>query len=74
MLFRSSFLAGVLGGKLAAITDRIEQGTIDLPWYGLGRLGGQADYYLLFVIASAVLGAVALASSPFFARVLKDKA
>ena len=72
--FLSSFLAGVLGGKLAAITDKIEQGTIELPWYGIGRLGGQADYYLLFVIASGALGVVALATSPFFARVLRDKA
>jgi POT family proton-dependent oligopeptide transporter len=72
--FLSSFLAGVLGGKLAAITDAIEQGKVALPWYGIGRLGGQADYYLLFVIASAALGAVALASSPFFAKVLKEKA
>jgi POT family proton-dependent oligopeptide transporter len=72
--FLSSFLAGVLGGKLASITDAIEQGKLALPWYGIGRLGGQADYYLLFVIASGALGVVALASSPFFTRVLKEKA
>jgi len=72
--FLSSFLAGVVGGELAAITGSIERGTTALPWYGLGRLGGQADYYLLFVIASGALGVVALVTSPFFARVLRDKA
>ena len=72
--FLSSFLAGVLGGYLAATTEAIEQGTISLPWYSWFRLGGQADYYLLFVIVSVVLGLVALATSPFFSRVLKEKA
>ena len=72
--FVSSFLAGVLGGQLAAITDRIEQGAIALPWYGIGRIGGQADYYLLFVLASGALGVFVLAISPLFSRVLKSKA
>jgi hypothetical protein len=72
--FLSSFLAGVIGGELAAITESIEQGKLGLPWYGIGRIGGQADYYLLFVIASGALGLIALASSGFFARVLRDKA
>lgn len=72
--FLSSFLAGVLGGYLASTTEAIEAGTMSLPWYGWFRIGGQADYYLLFVIVSVVLGVVALASSPFFTRVLKEKA
>lgn len=72
--FLSSFLAGVLGGYLAATTDAIEQGAIKLPWYSIGRLGGQADYYMLFVILSVGAGVVALATSPFFSRILKEKA
>jgi POT family proton-dependent oligopeptide transporter len=72
--FLSSFLAGVLGGYLAATTDAIEQGTMSLPWYPWFRLGGQADYYLLFVIVSGAMGTVALVSSGFFSRILKDKA
>ncbi len=72
--FLSSFLAGVLGGYLAATTEAIEQGTMSLPWYGWFRLGGQADYYLLFVIVSALMGAIALATSGYFSRILKENA
>ncbi len=72
--FLSSFLAGVLGGYLAATTEAIEQGKMALPWYGIGRVGGLADYYLLFVIISVLMGVVALASSRYFSRILKDKA
>jgi dipeptide/tripeptide permease len=72
--FLSSFLAGVLGGYLAATTEAIEQGTMSLPWYGWFRLGGQADYYLLFVIVSALMGGIALATSGFFSRILRENA
>jgi len=59
--FLSSFMAYVIGGKLAGLTDRIEKGEIKLPW----SFGGDADFFALFVVTSFGAGAVILIFSPW---------
>ena len=51
--FVSSFLANLGGGLVAAQVEAIERGEIALPW----RLGGQADFFMLFVVSSGGGGA-----------------
>jgi len=50
--FVSSFLANLGGGLVAAQVDAVERGEIALPW----RLGGQADFFMLFVVAAGLAG------------------
>ena len=44
---RVEFLANLGGGLVAAQVEAIERGDIALPWH----LGGQADFFMLFVVA-----------------------
>lgn len=62
--FLSSFMAYVIGGKLAGMTDRIEKGEIKLPW----SFGGQADFFFLFVATSFGAGALILILSPWLKK------
>ncbi len=70
--FLSNVVAGKLGGMLAGQVEGIEKGTVLLPWYPWFKLGGQADFYLMFVIASFVAGLLALAATPFIKKLIKD--
>jgi len=70
--FLSNFLANKLGGTLAGLTEGIEQGKIDLFWYRWFRLGGQADFYLLFVIAAGGAGILMLVLVPLMKRLARE--
>ncbi len=62
--FLSSFMAYVIGGKLAGLTERIEKGEIKLPW----SFGGNADFFVLFVVTSFGAGGVILLFSPWLKK------
>ena len=66
--FISSFLANLGGGIIASYVKQIEDGQIELPWYGWFRLGGRADFFLLFVISSVGAGLIILVFSPLLRR------
>ena len=68
--FASSFIANVAGGLIAAQVEAIERGTIALPWH----LGGQADFFMLFVVAAGVAAAIMLALAPLMNRLAGDRA
>jgi POT family proton-dependent oligopeptide transporter len=70
--FLSSVIANKVGGMMAAQVEGIEQGTVELFWYPWFRLGGQADFFLLFVISSMGAGLVILALTPTLKRLIKD--
>jgi len=65
--FVSSFLANLGGGLVAAQVEAIERGDVALPW----RLGGQADFFMLFVVASAVAALLVLALAPALGRLAR---
>jgi len=62
--FVSSFLANLGGGIVAAKVEAIERGEITLPWH----LGGQADFFMLFVVASFAAALLMLALAPLLGR------
>jgi len=62
--FISSFIAGLSAGKVAALVDPIIAGDVKLPW----NFGGQADFFLLFVVSSVAAGVVILALTPLLIR------
>ena len=68
--FVSSFIANLAGGLVAAQVEAIEQGTITLPW----RLGGQADFFLLFVVAAGAAAVLILVLAPLLDRLAGDRA
>lgn len=69
--FLSSVVANKVGGMVAGQVEGIEQGKIDLFWYPWFKLGGQADFFLLFVIVSVVAGLVIVLLTPLLNRLLK---
>ena len=70
--FLSNVVAGILGGSLAGKVEGIEKGTISLPWYPWFKLGGQADFFLMFVIATMGAGLVVLALTPLLKKLTKS--
>jgi len=66
--FGSTFLANLGGGLVAARVEAIERGEIALPWH----LGGQADFFMLFVVAAGLAGLGILALAPRLARLAPD--
>ena len=70
--FLSNVVAGKLGGALAGQVEGIEKGIVQLPWYPWFKLGGQADFYLMFVIASVGCGLVVLALTPLLKKLTKN--
>jgi POT family proton-dependent oligopeptide transporter len=65
--FISSFIANLGGGLVAAQVERVEKGEIPLPW----NFGGQADFFMLFVVTSAAAGIVILAFTPLLRRIMR---
>ena len=55
---------------VAAQVEAIEQGTITLPWH----LGGQADFFLLFVVAAGAAAVLILVLAPLLDRLAGDRA
>ena len=62
--FISSFIAGLAAGKVGALVDPIIEGKVPLPWH----MGGQADFFLLFVVTSCSAGVIILLLAPLLAR------
>jgi proton-dependent oligopeptide transporter, POT family len=68
--FVSTFLANLGGGLVAAQVEAIERGEIALPW----RFGGQADFFMLFVVSAAGAGLLMLAITPLMKRLARGVA
>lgn len=64
--FVSSFIANLGAGLTAAQVGKIERGEIDLPW----KLGGQADFFMLFVVSSLGAAIVILVLSPVLKKMI----
>jgi POT family proton-dependent oligopeptide transporter len=71
--FLSNAIANWLGGQIAGQIENIEQGKLDLFWYRWFRLGGQADFFLMFVILSVFAGVLALVLTPVMKRLLAGR-
>jgi proton-dependent oligopeptide transporter, POT family len=69
MWFLSSFVAGLGAGQIARLVEPIMAGEISLPW----KIGGQADFFLLFVISSVAAGVLVIALSPLLTRLQRSK-
>jgi POT family proton-dependent oligopeptide transporter len=63
----STFIANLGGGFVAAQVEAIERGEVALPW----RFGGQADFFMLFVVSAAGAGLLALALAPALRRLAR---
>jgi proton-dependent oligopeptide transporter, POT family len=70
--FLSNSLANWLGGRVAGQIEKIENGQLNLPWYHWFKLGGQADFFLLFVISSVGAGLLMLILTPLINRLLGE--
>src|SRR5262245_22787584 len=68
--FVSSFIANLAGGLVAAQVEAIERGEVALPW----RLGGQADFFMLFVVSAGAAALIALVLAPLMNRLAGDRA
>ncbi len=66
--FISSFIAYVVGGKVAGLTEKIEKGEIDLPW----NFGGQGDFFFLFVLTSIGAGVLIIAATPLLRKLMRN--
>jgi POT family proton-dependent oligopeptide transporter len=60
--FFATAIAEFLAGQLAALSDRVERGEL------FHLLGGQADFFLVFVVTSVAAGVLLLALSPWLKR------
>jgi POT family proton-dependent oligopeptide transporter len=60
--FFSTAIAEFLAGQLASLSERVERGEI------FHLLGGQADFFLVFVVTSVAAGVLLLALSPWLKR------
>lgn len=70
--FVSSFVANLGGGLIASKVEAIEKGTIKLPWNSWD-LGGQADYFVLFVVTSIAAGLLILVLTPILKPMMKGR-
>lgn len=68
--FVSSFIANLGGGLIAAQVEDIEKGKIKLPW----NFGGQADFFMLFVVTSIGAGLVILILTPLLKKLMRPSA
>jgi len=68
--FISTFLANLGGGLVAAQVEAIERGQIALPWH----LGGQADFFMLFVVSAGAAALLILALAPWLRRLARGAA
>lgn len=65
--FISSFIANLGGGLVAAQVKAVEQRRIELPWH----LGGQADFFMLFVVACTGAAVLILILTPLLKRLMR---
>jgi len=66
--FLSSAIAHKIGGTIAASVERIERGEV------FKLLGGQADFFLIFVVTSVVGGLLLFAMSPIVKKLMHGRA
>jgi POT family proton-dependent oligopeptide transporter len=72
--FISSFIANLGGGLIAAQVEKIEKGTMRLPWQDWGvNFGGQADFFFLFVVTSIGAGLVILIFTPLLKKLIAGR-
>jgi POT family proton-dependent oligopeptide transporter len=67
VFFLSNFVANKVGGTIAGQIDRVAKGEIKLPW----NFGGQADFFMFFVVFSIGAGFVILIFVPVLNRLLR---
>ena len=65
--FISTFLANLGGGLMASQVEAIERGDIALPWH----MGGQADFFMLFVVSAAAASLLMLLLAPRLGRLAR---
>jgi POT family proton-dependent oligopeptide transporter len=70
--FLSSAIANKVAGMLAGQAEGIEKGTVELPWYPWFKLGGQGDFYFIFVVALICAGLIVLALTPVLKKLIKN--
>jgi len=66
--FFSMFVSDLLAGFIAGAVEKVEKGQV------FHLLGGQADFFLMFVISTFAAGTVLLAVSPFVKRLMAGRA
>jgi proton-dependent oligopeptide transporter, POT family len=72
--FISSFIANLGGGLVAAQVEAIEKGEAQTFLQNFGiKLGGQADFFLLFVATSGLAGVIILGLSPLLLRLQRSR-
>ena len=64
--FTANFVANLIGGYLAGMIDRIERGEV------IRILGGQADFFLIFVISCLTAGTVLWLLVPTVSRLMQS--
>lgn len=64
--FVSSFIANLGGGLIAAQVEKIERGELKMPW----NFGGQADFFMLFVVTSIGASIVIFVLTPFLKKLI----
>jgi POT family proton-dependent oligopeptide transporter len=62
--FVSTFLANLGGGLVAAQVEAIERREVALPW----SIGGQGDFFMLFVVSATAAGVLMLLLGPRMRR------
>jgi proton-dependent oligopeptide transporter, POT family len=67
VFFLSNAVANKVGGQVAGQIERVASGEVKLPWH----LGGQADFFLFFVVLSVAAGLVVLIFVPVLNRLLR---
>jgi len=65
--FFSTAIAEFLAGQLAALTDKVARGEL------FHLLGGQADFYFIFVVSSAVAAVLLAALTPTLKRLMHGR-
>jgi proton-dependent oligopeptide transporter, POT family len=65
--FISSFIANLGGGLIASQVENIEKGKTKLPWH----FGGQADFFMLFVVTSIGAGLAILVLTPVLKKLMR---
>jgi POT family proton-dependent oligopeptide transporter len=71
--FVSSFLAYVVGGKVAGLTGKIERGEVSGWWFfWKGWFGGQGDFFFLFVVLSCGAGLLILVLTPLLKKLMRN--
>ena len=68
MWFLANFAANLLAGYLAGMLEAVEQGEV------FHILGGQADFFLIFVLSSTGVGGLLILLGPLFNRLMHGRA